>query len=1062
MDTPTPKPPRPHRRYFIIFLEILSVIAVLFFLLWVGVLWRLSQGPLNVDFLTHRLQKTLHKQQSDFNFTIQHTQLTWGGGFEPTELQMNQVQIDRADKTPVVAVDKIAIQLSKRYLIFGQFVPKVIKIEGLALRIVHAEDGSFNLNVASGNDITDNVSAPGDESPDAQNQDLLRSFLQKMQDQNLVLLGGLGKISITKAALFYQDKVHDLSWKSRDTSLTIYRTRDGLQADALANIDFDNAQPTPIEGRIIYNTRTKETSALITFDGINPGLIAQQSPSLAAIAGVQIPVKGSLTLELDSYFKPRVSRFIIGGGPGTFNAGNLYKAPLPVESFYAKGEMDLATLEGLIDPIKIDLKGPLVEASIRSVAQGNGAPTKFEIKATLSNTPMDDLHLYWPETLTPDPRTWVTTHLSKGMATKATLDATFSIDPKNPKDIQVGDVGGMIDFEGIKVDYYPPLLPALNAKGKATYDKKSFNINITGGQLGDMAVTKSTIHLTELDKQTEIIHALADISVSLSGPLKTALDVLDSAPLKYPSMLGISTADVSGNVDIDTSFKFPMHKALNVKDVHVTATAKAKDVSLKNVVSDLPITAGVADLNVDNGTLSAKGTALLDGMPTEFNWTQHFTTDSPVKSSIDAQLNVNGAVFNKFGVPSDIQIGGNMSSKITYIVNNDASSTLQFNGDASSASVNVPFAGYTKDGGVPGILGFRLHLKNNQPYKMDGLTFESTGTQLKGTLDFNDAGLQKASFDRLLLGNTDVNLTAELTPQQGYIVKVTGKQADFSKILDRTSKKITDEEMSKKVPPIIISLQLDSILTAKDTSILKPKMYLHRNEWQRIEQFEMDGSTGEKDTIYIRYMPVANGHSLRFEATNAGAALRALGITQTVRGGKITVDAKPYPKGGARDMSGTIIVSDFVLNKAPIVARLLNAISLTGIIDLLNGSGISFKKMRSNFTWQDRGQPSEPKNTRLIKLKDGQTSGSSLGLTFEGTIDNWNDIYDLNGTLVPVSDLNKLLSSIPLVGDVLTAGGEGVFAATYTIKGPADQPTVTVNPLSVLAPGILRKMFFEE
>jgi hypothetical protein len=34
-----------------------------------------------------------------------------------------------------------------------------------------------------------------------------------------------------------------------------------------------------------------------------------------------------------------------------------------------------------------------------------------------------------------------------------------------------------------------------------------------------------------------------------------------------------------------------------------------------------------------------------------------------------------------------------------------------------------------------------------------------------------------------------------------------------------------------------------------------------------------------------------------------------------------------------------------------------------------------------------------------------------------------------------------------------------VFAATYTIRGPIDDPAVAVDPLSVLAPGIVRDLF---
>ena len=170
---------------------------------------------------------------------------------------------------------------------------------------------------------------------------------------------------------------------------------------------------------------------------------------------------------------------------------------------------------------------------------------------------------------------------------------------------------------------------------------------------------------------------------------------------------------------------------------------------------------------------------------------------------------------------------------------------------------------------------------------------------------------------------------------------------------------------------------------------------------------------------------------------------------------------EPTPNGGLRDMRGSVVLSDFVLRDAPVLALLLNSMSLVGVLDILNGEGIAFKRARVNFNWVDRGQPAQHKNVRLIKLRDGRTSGASLGLNFEGEIDNWANVLDMDGTIIPISGVNNVLSGIPLVGEILTGGGSGILAATYKIKGPKDKPQVSVNPLSVLAPGILRKIFFE-
>jgi hypothetical protein len=53
-----------------------------------------------------------------------------------------------------------------------------------------------------------------------------------------------------------------------------------------------------------------------------------------------------------------------------------------------------------------------------------------------------------------------------------------------------------------------------------------------------------------------------------------------------------------------------------------------------------------------------------------------------------------------------------------------------------------------------------------------------------------------------------------------------------------------------------------------------------------------------------------------------------------------------------------------------------------------------------------------------------------------------------------------VLGAIPLLGDVLTSReGEGILGTTYSVSGDADEPEISVNPLSMLTPGILRRIF---
>ena len=61
---------------------------------------------------------------------------------------------------------------------------------------------------------------------------------------------------------------------------------------------------------------------------------------------------------------------------------------------------------------------------------------------------------------------------------------------------------------------------------------------------------------------------------------------------------------------------------------------------------------------------------------------------------------------------------------------------------------------------------------------------------------------------------------------------------------------------------------------------------------------------------------------------------------------------------------------------------------------------------------------------------------------------------------MPAYALNNIFARIPVLGFFLGgAPDEGVFGITYQIAGPVTAPRLTINPLSAVTPGFLRKMF---
>ena len=149
-------------------------------------------------------------------------------------------------------------------------------------------------------------------------------------------------------------------------------------------------------------------------------------------------------------------------------------------------------------------------------------------------------------------------------------------------------------------------------------------------------------------------------------------------------------------------------------------------------------------------------------------------------------------------------------------------------------------------------------------------------------------------------------------------------------------------------------------------------------------------------------------------------------------------------------MSGTLKIDDFRVVNAPVLARLLTVGSLQGISDLLSGEGIQFTHLDVPF-WYEKGK---------LGIEDGRAAGPAIGLTMQGVVDRKQKLTELNGTIVPAYTINSVLGKVPVLGQLLVSRpGEGLFGFTYNIAGGTSDPQVTVNPLSALAPGFLRRIF---
>jgi hypothetical protein len=212
-----------------------------------------------------------------------------------------------------------------------------------------------------------------------------------------------------------------------------------------------------------------------------------------------------------------------------------------------------------------------------------------------------------------------------------------------------------------------------------------------------------------------------------------------------------------------------------------------------------------------------------------------------------------------------------------------------------------------------------------------------------------------------------------------------------------------------------------------------------------------EGKTLDPRTIHVLFNPSEQRPEALWVQTNdLGAVLRAMNLHDGMIGGQVQIDGHPLHAGAGDPLHGRLEIKDFTMLQAPILARVLAAASLPGILKLLNNDGLAFSKLSGDFELAEG----------IITTKQLRAHGGALGLTMKGTVDVKTSSLNLKGTVIPFYGLNTLLSRIPVVGSILSGGkGEGLIAVTYRLTGTFADPQVAVNPASALTPGFLRGIF---
>ncbi len=539
----------------------------------------------------------------------------------------------------------------------------------------------------------------------------------------------------------------------------------------------------------------------------------------------------------------------------------------------------------------------------------------------------------------------------------------------------------------------------------------------------------------------DIAAAMPELITFLRHPRLRLLD-------RHPIPLRNPGGSIAGKLSVN----LPLEEHLDFSDVAIHAVGQVSGLRLGGLVAGRDLDRGEVAVDVTGDALKASGRATVGGIPAALTLDMDFKPGPP--SQVVQRATATGVATSRqlagAGLDPGPVIGqGTGSFTATYQTRRDGQGEVRVQADLQDAALAL--AGWKKPPGQPASASARLLLNADRLQAISELQAQGPGMQVRGRLDMAGDKPALLALDPIVLGPTrargEIRLPA--TPDEPVRVTLSGAVLDLSSGLPRKPAQggTVRDGTAKDSTPWLADISFEQVLLAEGRSLAGLTAHAEY-DGRRLRTLQAQSAGAERLQATIK--PQGNGRQLSVRAADGGALLRALGVLQTVDGGRLAVDGHYDDSAQVSVLSGTADLRDFHVRDAPAVGKLLQALTVYGIGDAMSGPGLAFSQLTSPFRWDGD----------VLDLQETQAFSASLGLTAQGRIDTAQRTVDVKGTIVPAYALNSALGRIPLLGGLFSAErGGGLFAVNYSVRGPLADPAVSVNPLSALTPGFFRRLF---
>ena len=723
------------------------------------------------------------------------------------------------------------------------------------------------------------------------------------------------------------------------------------------------------------------------------------------------------------------------------------EAPLVLDRIAVRGRLDPAKRRLEVD--HGDVAGMAAGLAFSGAIDYSGTDPRLIAGMAGTRMSASALKRIWPFFIASKVRAWVIDHVQSGTVERFTIAAKAPMPTLKASGPPVPDDGLSIELISSAVALRPvetlPLIRdadlALNVIGR------NVKLNIGRGVAELPSGRKLGVSGVLFEVPDTFPKAPpARLRFHVDGPVDAAAELVSLDPLRDACDLQLDPATSHGTLSANVAAGLPITKNINKSQVSYGVEADFSNFSAERLIRNQKVEAAALHLSANAQAIQIKGDVRVGGTPASVDYRM-----TGGGTDVRAQATLDDAARGRLG----LDVGGGMSGPIAVKLNGkigsgDHDSQLKIEADLTQAKIAELLPGWTKPHGKSSKASFVL-LEKSHATRLEEVVIEGPGTSVKGTVELDGEGeITLANFPVYAPSDGDrASLRAERTPDGVLKVVMRGDVYDGRGLIKAVMSGPGGEQPKSASHDMDLDVKVGAMAGFNGETLRGLDLHLSRRGGQ-IRSFSLNAKLGQEGTLLGDLRTYANGRNVvYFESNDAGALFRFTDTYPRIVGGQMWVAMDP-PSADQEPRDGVLNVRDFAVRGEPALERIAAAEPMTDPnMRVPVTQGVTFSRFRVEFT----------RAPGRLSLRDGVVWGPAIGATMEGQLDYARDAVSVRGTFIPAYALNNMFGRLPFVGPLLGGDREGLLGITYEVVGPPHSPTLRVNPISVVAPGFLRKLF---